>query len=382
MTNTPTQTLLQSKPFWPAAQVWSLLIGAVGAGLAYIGGAWGICAVLFSTIAIWCLARSQLSKAVGNPHVNEVSASAVRGSQEGLAVKVAPVWARQVDASTETISEGVGCLLEAFGGMSAGLDQLVQNIETSGGAMASMDLGAAVERCAQPLATLTTASRRAFDERDEMRSALVACVAAHTRIRKLSERTNEVSRHARLVAFNASIEANRERHGQNEGAKTIAQEIRGLAETLNQLGAELMKELSGLEGSLKGVHVRSAAQLAHEDDLHQEIELCARLALLQLLSELGQSGGLSDGLHQACRELRNQLDEAFVHFQVGDRVSQMLKIVSDDMKRFADRMSSERGGLSAQEWLSSLEARYTMEEQRSHHHGNVHVERESNVEFF
>ena len=36
----------------------------------------------------------------------------------------------------------------------------------------------------------------------------------------------------------------------------------------------------------------------------------------------------------------------------------------------------------AAQWLARLEASYTMEEQRSEHHGNVHVDRGSEVEFF
>ena len=33
-------------------------------------------------------------------------------------------------------------------------------------------------------------------------------------------------------------------------------------------------------------------------------------------------------------------------------------------------------------WLTALEASYTMDEQRSTHHGNVHVEQSAGVEFF
>ena len=36
----------------------------------------------------------------------------------------------------------------------------------------------------------------------------------------------------------------------------------------------------------------------------------------------------------------------------------------------------------AARWLEALEAAYTMEEQRSGHHGNVHVQQSAGVEFF
>jgi hypothetical protein len=74
-----------------------------------------------------------------------------------------------------------------------------------------------------------------------------------------------------------------------------------------------------------------------------------------------------------------------VHFQFGDRVSQMLDIVANDMIRTSPagwpptRYATQT---DAAEWLAALEASYTMDEQRAQHHGNVHVDRGSEIEFF
>ena len=73
--------------------------------------------------------------------------------------------------------------------------------------------------------------------------------------------------------------------------------------------------------------------------------------------------------------LKAQLDQAFVNFQFGDRVSQMLSIVANDMNQFVQwtAQNPQAGPNDAHAWLERLEASYTMEEQRSEHHGNVHV---------
>jgi methyl-accepting chemotaxis protein len=73
-----------------------------------------------------------------------------------------------------------------------------------------------------------------------------------------------------------------------------------------------------------------------------------------------------------------------MNFQTQDRLSQMLGCVMDDMNRLNDWLQ-QGGDLSASqagEWLARLDASYTMEEQRSEHHGNTSIKREAAVEFF
>jgi methyl-accepting chemotaxis protein len=62
----------------------------------------------------------------------------------------------------------------------------------------------------------------------------------------------------------------------------------------------------------------------------------------------------------------------------------MLSIVANDMTHFAQWVAENPRAThtDATAWLTALEASYTMDEQRSTHHGNVHVEQSAGVEFF
>ena len=62
----------------------------------------------------------------------------------------------------------------------------------------------------------------------------------------------------------------------------------------------------------------------------------------------------------------------------------MLSIVGNDMDEFTRwvAMHPDATAADAAEWLAALQASYTMDEQRSSHHGNVHVDRGSEIEFF
>ena len=59
-------------------------------------------------------------------------------------------------------------------------------------------------------------------------------------------------------------------------------------------------------------------------------------------------------------------------------------IVAIDMTNFARWVQENPYATQsdAAEWLAALEASYTMDEQRSIHHGNVHVDKTAGVEFF
>jgi methyl-accepting chemotaxis protein len=46
------------------------------------------------------------------------------------------------------------------------------------------------------------------------------------------------------------------------------------------------------------------------------------------------------------------------------------------------REGKDLSSAQAGEWLARLDASYTMEEQRSEHHGNTTIQRETTVEFF
>ena len=142
--------------------------------------------------------------------------------------------------------------------------------------------------------------------------------------------------------------------------------------------------ISSLEAPLAQAHCRGTTSDTCDEELRLEIDLAARQSLHTLIAGLGAALAGSDEVAQTVATLRNELDESFVHVQFGDRISQMLAIVSSDMGNFAQWVAAHPTATQsdAARWLEALEAAYTMEEQRSGHHGNVHVQQSAGVEFF
>ena len=300
-----------------------------------------------------------------------------------MITEVIPVWARQIEATRESADTGLSSVLNAFAEMSGALDALLGNLEGMSSSAQPGAVDTAVSASHGPLSALMAPSQRAFEQRDRAHAELEHSAQVLQELAQLARQAKELGRHTRLVAFNASIEASRDstRDGGNEA---VAQEMRLLAQRMSENAEATQRLTAALLVRLNESRSTRATQETTSDELRMELELRAREALQALMSAVGASLSTSGSVREASAALRQHLDDAFVHFQFGDRVSQMLAIVGNDMNNFVDWVIRNPAATidDANDWLQRLESSYTMEEQRSEHHGNVHVDRGSEVEFF
>jgi methyl-accepting chemotaxis protein len=121
-----------------------------------------------------------------------------------------------------------------------------------------------------------------------------------------------------------------------------------------------------------------------DDELDLVARQRARAVAAALVNEMSGTLRGSRELRESALRIRGELDHIFLGFQFQDRLNQMLDVVGRDMGRFAEWMAAQRTATPADaaQWLIELENTYTMEEQRTHHHGNVQIERSTAVEFF
>jgi methyl-accepting chemotaxis protein len=307
-----------------------------------------------------------------------------RHGSEVMVTQVVPVWSRQLEVTRDAANDGLSQLLGNFSEISGALNTLTDNLETFTVAAEPGAVDDAVRAESPALQKLMAASQRAFQQRDAAVAEMVHCVGGLTELQQLAKQSREIARHARLVAFNSSIEANRTRTQNDGGAQAVATELRMLAAQMATTGEQIERVVNSLNGTIRKARCEGEVNNTSDEELRLEIDLCARQALSTLLGSLGASLQGSSEVRQASTLLREQIDQVFVNFQFGDRISQMMSIIANDMTHFAQWLAANPRATQtdAAEWLASLEASYTMDEQRSHHHGNVHIERSSAVEFF
>jgi methyl-accepting chemotaxis protein len=288
-----------------------------------------------------------------------------------------PVWGEQLDVTRDAAADGLGKLLETFANMSGTLGTLASQLD---GGRPTLDAGAIEGVLSEgspghaAIASLMAPSRRAFAQRDAAVAELSRCADAVIELRQLGRQAREVGKHTRLVAFNASIEANRGSGGSDSGSQAVA----------NEIGEQVERLVAQLDKTLSPARLHAEISDTPPEELQLELELRARESLNALMAGLGGAMHGSVEARAAASALQSQIEDTFVMFQFGDRISQMLQIVSTDMQNFGRWVHANPYATQsdAADWLANLEQSYTMDEQRSQHHGNVHIDRGSEVEFF
>lgn len=372
----------------PGASAWQRPLGAVlllGSAVAAWPGGWvALLGVVMAAVGAYLALRPG-----AQPAPVAAAAKPSAGSRVGAEVmvsEVVPVWSRQLEVTRDAASEGLSGILQVFTQMNDALQTLTQNLSSFQLSAAPGAVHEAVGREAEALNTLTAASQRAFAQRNEAMAELSRCADSLGELLQLAKQVREIARHMRLVAFNASIEANRNRgSGSGEGgSQAVAVELRTLSTRMAETGERVERVVLALQGSIRKARQTGEVQDTTPEELRLEIDIQAREALRVLLGGVGAALQGSQSVQEASALLRDQLESVFMHFQFGDRVSQMLSIVANDMSNFAIWVAAhpQATQTDAAQWLAALEASYTMDEQRSSHHGNVHVDKSAGVEFF
>lgn len=377
----------------PAVRLWLRRLAAATAlaaasAMVWTGGWLGLLGLgLLAVTGVWW--RSQ-GNAVAAPPAEADASAAPRHGRHGAEVMVAqvvPVWSRQLELTRDAAAEGVNGILNSFAAISGALHDLTERLQAQNIAAEPGVVADTVGRESTALAPLLAASQRAFAQRDQAFKALARCAEGVAELRHQAKTARELARHTRLVAFNASIESQRREgaaQARDDGRQAVATEIRMLATRIGETAERIDQLIAGLEGPLQEAHRSGETTDSSEEELRLEIDLAARQALHALIGGLGAALAGSDEVAQTVATLRGELDDSFLHFQFGDRVAQMMSIVSNDMGNFAQWVAANPTATQsdAVRWLEALEAAYTMEEQRSEHHGNVHVQQSAGVEFF
>jgi methyl-accepting chemotaxis protein len=370
-------------------------VALVALGCALLGwaGGWaGMAGALASAGLLPMLLRggsAAIAAADGtlDPMLGVPRVSGGRVGAEVMVGQVVPVWSKQVEISRDAAAAGLAKLLDSFSQMAGALGDLADNLERSS---PSVEVGALDAALAEgsparaALVALLAPSQRAFDQRDAAVAELVRCSQALGELRQLGRQAREIGKHTRLVAFNASIEANRGGQGGGNGSQAVANETRMLAARMGEIGEQIERAVAGLDRTLGAERLRGEIGNTTPEELRLELDVRARDALTALLGSLGTALRSSGEVRAAAEVLRHQLDEALVHFQFGDRLGQMLANVGSDMQNFARWVAAHPYSTQsdAAEWLAKLERSYTLEEQRAQHHGNVHIDRGREIEYF
>lgn len=300
-----------------------------------------------------------------------------------LIEQVVPVWHRQIVAARHHAEESTGAILQAFSSIDERLEQAVRLAEQSSMDLSGANVDALIDNNDAVLANLLEPVRAAIGQRDEALSEIERVAEGIDELRQGASRVRQLARRINMVAINASVES--ARAGSRAGSfAVLAEEVRTLAQQSTQDASRMLSQSNQLDERLRNLRVQAATRDSSDEELRAQADASARRAIGGLLDCVGQVSRSSRGLREAGSEVRAEVERVLMGFQAQDRFNQMLGNICEDMERLQHWLL-QQGDLSANQaavWLERLEASYTMEAQRTQHHGQRQIEREAQVEFF
>jgi methyl-accepting chemotaxis protein len=306
-----------------------------------------------------------------------------RSATAPLVGEVLPVWRRQIESARNHSEDSVGSILASFGSISERLDQAILVTQGNQEELSGSSVDDLLKRNETALLEMLKPMRLAVASRDEVYAKLDMLSEAMSDLRQISLQIKQLARRTNMVALNASVEASRAGE-RGAGFAVVAHEVRQLATQSGDAAAKMMTRTNGIDLQLQDLRTRAAAHDGSDEALHDQADRSARAVIGSLLQSLGELNRSSRDLHEAGTAVREEYERVLMNFQTQDRLSQMLNCVNEDINRLTAWL--EQGGdLSASqagEWLARLDESYTMEEQRSEHHGNTSIQRETAIEFF
>lgn len=300
-----------------------------------------------------------------------------------LVGEVLPVWRRQIETARHHSEESVGSILASFGSISERLDQAVRMTQGSQTGLNHCSADELVQRNEAAVEQMLVPLRQAVSSRDQVYAKLDMLSDAMSDLRQIALQIKQLARRTNMVALNASVEASRAGE-RGSGFAVVAQEVRQLATQSTEAANKMMSRTNTVDLELQALRNEAATHDSSDEALRDQASANARAVISGLLQSLGDMNRSSRELQETGAAVSAEFERVLMGFQTQDRLSQMLTCVTDDINRLTEWLA-QGGDLSAAqagEWLARLDESYTMEEQRSEHHGNTSIQRETAVEFF
>ncbi len=350
----------------PQDQRLLLAVAGLTAAAAWWQPAWAPVLVLLMGVALCWQAWRSLGQ---RRRERDARLTLLSGWQNFLA-DVAPVWQHHLTTADQQAGSATQQLLQRFNDVIAALGEVGLKPQQDAAQTASAST-ALLAHCEAELQPVTEGLRRILQSKSSLLDGVKLLANTTGELRAMADEVGQIAAQTNLLALNAAIEAARAgEHGR--GFAVVAGEVRGLSTKSAETGRRIIDRIDQVLHVIE--HTLAQAQRVSQDDSNevQSSEQRIQSVTQRMQDGLQQLQQEAESLRQRGLGIQADIVSMLVSFQYQDRMSQVLAVVSEDLRRLQDQAHAPPDELpSAQQWLSRLASSYTMAEEHQAHAGSL-----------
>lgn len=314
-------------------------------------------------------------KAVQAPLVLNADELAAQAESEGAAEvgevlreagsRWVPTLNSQLSTANGQMEQGIVELTESFGVIHKQLNETMTYAREAADALGGTGTGLS-DQVARSLNVMLQKFQNSLEEKAAIFAEVRGFIASTEELRKMATSVEELAGKTNLLALNAAIEAARAGE-EGRGFSIVADEVRKLSMLSADTGQKIRERVLEISDAAK----RAGEGAAKMESSDQEMISHADSTVKDVV---GQFEAVTVPLQDASRKIINNtqqvsmgLNNAVVHFQFQDRVSQIIGHVTDSLNEFGSQVEGGTGSVDVEELMVGLEKNYTMAEERVNH---------------
>lgn len=276
-----------------------------------------------------------------------------------------PTLNSQLSTANGQMEQGIVHLTESFGVIHKQLNETMSYAREAADALGGTGTGLS-DQVARSLNVMLQKFQNSLEEKAAIFAEVRGFIASTDELRKMATSVEELAGKTNLLALNAAIEAARAGE-EGRGFSIVADEVRKLSMLSADTGQKIRERVLEISDAAK----RAGEGAAKMESSDQEMISHADSTVKDVV---GQFEAVTVPLQDASRKIIDNtqqvsmgLNNAVIHFQFQDRVSQIIGHVTDSLNEFGSQVEGGDGAVDVEELMVGLEKNYTMAEERVNH---------------
>lgn len=361
------------------ALLFSLALASAGAfvGQPWVGLAFGVVAVGIGFVAGRLGGQKKPDLEALSLQTEEESRLAQQETHDQqefheLGERWVPTLSNQLKTANQQMEQGIVQLTESFGEIHKKLNETVKLASEAADVLGHSTAGGSglSESVQHTLTGMLTDIKKSLDEKAVIFQEVRGFVASTDELAKMATSVEELAGKTNLLALNAAIEAARAGE-EGRGFSIVADEVRKLSMLSADTGLKIRQRVEQIAQAAR--RAGEGAKKMEASDQHMLAS--ANQVLHEVVSRFEEVTlplqHTSENIIHNTRQVSSSLNNAVVHFQFQDRVSQILGHVDDSLQMVRQQVGMGYSGLNTAELMHELEKNYTMAEERHNHGGSA-----------